>query len=157
MEQSQDTSLFGFGIDQTSKSHLHEAQKWARFLAIVGFVMCGIIILVGIFAATTYSQFNRFDDGGYGRPSAFRYGFGAMIGFIYIIGAVLYFFPCLFLLRFANHMRNALATSDQLTLNTSFQNLKVMFRYVGILTIVVLSFYAIIIVVALVVASSTAY
>jgi hypothetical protein len=43
-EQNQESSLFGFGIDQSSRAHLAEAAKWAKFLAIVGFVMCGLIV-----------------------------------------------------------------------------------------------------------------
>ena len=48
-EQNQETSLFGFGIDQSSRAHLSEAAKWAKFLAIVGFVMCGLIVVMAIF------------------------------------------------------------------------------------------------------------
>jgi uncharacterized membrane protein (DUF485 family) len=58
----------------------------------------------------------------------------------------LYFFPCLFLFRFASKMKHALAANDQAQLNTSFQNLKSLFRFVGILTIIFLAFYAIAIV-----------
>ncbi|MES1221141.1 MAG: DUF5362 family protein [Bacteroidota bacterium] len=39
-----------------------------------------------------------------------------------------------------------MAANDQETLNTSFQNLKKLFRFVGIMTIIVLAFYAIILV-----------
>jgi len=52
MEENQNTSLFGLGIDPTAKAHLSEAARWARFLAIVGFVLIGIIVLVGLFAGS---------------------------------------------------------------------------------------------------------
>jgi hypothetical protein len=52
-------------------------------------------------------------------------------------------------------MKTALNTNDQLTLNTSFQNLKIMFRYVGILTIVMLSFYALAILMMIIMAATT--
>ena len=55
----------------------------------------------------------------------------------------IWFFPLLFLLRFANKMRFALAGNDQQALNTSVQNLKICFRYVGIITIIILALYAI--------------
>jgi hypothetical protein len=41
-------------------------------------------------------------------------------------------------------MKAALLADDQDTLNTSFQNLKKTFRFVGIVTIVVLSIYLLI-------------
>ena len=140
-EQNQETSLFGFGIDQSSRAHLSEAAKWAKFLAIFGMVVCGLLAIVGIFVGTIFSSMPKSFGSEYEKASSLGEGFGIFMIVLYAGIAVLYFFPCLFLLRFANHMRNALATNDQLTLNTSFQNLKIMFRYMGILTIVVISFY----------------
>jgi|SRR5688572_31892200 len=137
-EQNQENTLFGFGIDQISKTHLWEASKWARFLAIVGFIMCGLVAIAGIFAGSYFATSDSY-DGDYG--SSIFAGLGAVMTIFYVGFAILYFFPCLFLLRFSNHMRNALNTNDQVTLNSSFQNLKIMFRYVGILTIIVISLY----------------
>ena len=140
MEQNQDTNLFGFGIDHSTRAHLSEAAKWAKFLAIVGFVMCGLIVLLSFFVGTlftrTSSRYEDFDGQSFGAS-----GLGIIITFIYLAIGILYFFPCLFLFRFANHMSAALNTNEQETLNRSFQNLKIMFRYVGILTIIVISLY----------------
>jgi len=138
-EQNKESTLFGLGIDQASKTHLWEAAKWARFLAIVGFVICGLVAIAGIFVGTYFSTISPYDNE-YGRRSLFA-GMGTFLTVFYIGIAILYFFPCLFLLRFANHMRNAINTDDQVTLNRSFQNLKIMFRYVGILTIIIICLY----------------
>jgi hypothetical protein len=144
MDQDQ-SSLFGMGIDPTSKLHLAEAARWAKFLAVIGFIMCAFIILFGILAATGIGVFtsmygNRYDGG----QDVNVAGLGAAMAAMYIIftavAAVIYFFPYLFLFRFANHMKSALASNDQNALNTSFQNLKKLFRYVGILTIIGLAF-----------------
>ena len=138
-EQNQETSLFGFGIDHSSRAHLAEAAKWAKFLAIVGFVMCGLIIVLSFFIGALFStSMSR-----YGDSSAFGSGFGIIMTIVYLSFGVLYFFPCLFLFRFANNMIVALNSNEQITLNRSFQNLKIMFRYVGILTIIVLALYII--------------
>ena len=140
-EQNQESSLFGFGIDQSSRAHLAEAAKWAKFLAIVGFVMCGLIIVLSFFIGTLFStSMGRYGDS----SSAFGSGFGIIITIVYLSFGVLYFFPCLFLFRFANNMIGALNSNEQITLNRSFQNLKIMFRYVGILTIIVLGLYIIV-------------
>ena len=137
--ENQETSLFGFGIDQSSRAHLSEAAKWAKFLAIVGFVMCGLIIVLSFFIGTLFStSMSRYGDG-----AAFSSGFGIIMTIVYLSFGVLYFFPCLFLFRFANNMIVALNSNEQITLNRSFQNLKIMFRYVGILTIIVLALYII--------------
>jgi hypothetical protein len=153
MDQDQ-SSLFGMGIDPTSKLHLAEAARWAKFLAIIGFVMCALLILVGIFAGSIFSIFTSRYSSSYGGGADMTATFGAMFIVIYAIIAVLYFFPCLFLFRFANLMKIALASNDQNTLNTSFQNLKKLFRYVGILTIIALSFYLIALLIGIATASS---
>ena len=138
-EQNQESSLFGFGIDQSSRAHLAEAAKWAKFLAIVGFVMCGLIIVLSFFIGALFStSMSR-----YGDSAAFGSAFGIIMTIVYLSFGVLYFFPCLFLFRFANNMIVALNSNEQITLNRSFQNLKIMFRYVGILTIIVLALYII--------------
>jgi hypothetical protein len=67
---------------------------------------------------------------------------GGMVTVIYILIALLWFFPCLHLFHFANKMKLALTGNDQEMLNTSFKNLKACFKFMGIITIIVLSFYA---------------
>src|SRR6188768_3066300 len=155
-EQNQETSLFGFGIDQSSRAHLSEAAKWAKFLAIVGFVMCGLIVVIAFFAGSFLATMSNFNNGN--RSSvALTGGMGVFVIVFYIGIAILFFFPYLFLFRFATRMKTALNTNDQLTLNTSFQNLKIMFRYVGILTIVMLSFYALAIIMVIAMAATTGF
>ncbi len=137
LDQSSQSPLFGLTIDQSGRGHLLEASKWAKFLAIVGFVGCGLVVCFGIFMALNFENLQRRS---YSDTPIFP-GFGAFVGFAYIIGAVLYFFPCLFLLRFSNKMKAALASDDQEHLTSSFQNLKILYRYKGILTIIALAIY----------------
>lgn len=139
--QMQEPPLFGLSIDPVIKSHWAETARWGKFLAIVGFVVCGLVAIGGIVLASTVGTVDRTYSNDMG--SAFGKTFGSALIVVYLIIAVLYFFPCLFLLRFSNKMKTALAADNQNELTLSFQNLKVMFRYVGILMIVVLSFYAI--------------
>ena len=144
MEENQNPSLFGLSIDPAAKMHLSEAARWARFLSIVGFVIIGLIVLVGIFAGSILGTMmgNAGPANEYGNPRVTGGIMGSFLIVIYILVAALYFFPCLFLYRFATKMRTALAANDQDTLNTSFQNLKKLLRFMGIMTIIVLAFYA---------------
>lgn len=143
MELNQDAPLFGLSIDPVSKNHLAEAARWARFLAIVGFIVCGIIVIVGIFFGSFFStmdsRYSRYEGNDVDISSITA----VTAAIAYTVVAVLCFFPYLFLYRFASRMKAALLSDDQETLNRSFQNLKKMFRFVGILTIIGLAFYAI--------------
>lgn len=138
MEQDQNTSLFGLGIDNISKSHLSEAAKWAKFLAICGFIFLGLMIIYGIVVsfvianmANTMSQFDNT-----GSENSLKNIMGMAMIIFYIVFAVIAFFPYYFLLRFANKMKAALISNDQDALNGSFQNLKILYRYMGILMII---------------------
>ena len=137
--QTQESGLFGLSIDPVIKSHLSETARWGKFLAIVGFIMCAIIIVAGVALASTLGNVDRTYGNDLG--SSFGSTFGPVFIVVYILIAILYFFPCLFLLRFPNKMKAALAADNQDDLTVSFQNLKVLFRYLGILTIIVLAFY----------------
>ena len=156
-ESNRETSLFGFGIDQSSRAHLSEAARWGKFLAIVGFVLCGFIVIAAIFAGSIFALMSNSYSDEYRNSAQLTGGVGIFVTIFYIGIAILFFLPYLFLFRFATRMKSALNTNDQLTLNTSFQNLKIMFRYVGILTIVMLSFYALAILMVIIMAASSGF
>ncbi len=139
MEQNQNTSLFGLGIDENSKAQLSEAARWAKFLAIAGFVGLGLMIIYGIYMSFIFSSMlGQMDDrfGGMGGSGGLASSLGAGMIVFYIIMAIIGFFPLLFLLRFSNKMKAALDSNDQDVLNESFRNLKVYYRYIGIITII---------------------
>ncbi|MBC7848410.1 MAG: hypothetical protein H7Y31_01675, partial [Chitinophagaceae bacterium] len=127
--------LFDLQIDQQVSSYLSETAKWAKFLAILGFIMCGLLVVVGFFAS---SLLTRFGNDGYAS------GMSIFFTIIYIVLAIVYFFPCLYLYHFANKMQRALRQNDQISLTDSFRNLKSCYKYMGILFIIIIGFYVLI-------------
>lgn len=128
--------LFDLQIDPAAGGYLGEAANWARFLAIIGFVFCGVAILVALFAGSFMAgSFNKMGMAGTGSMG------GMLFSVIYLCLAVLYFFPCLYLNRFAMAMRVALRNNDGMQLTRSFKGLKSCFRFLGILTIIILAIY----------------
>jgi hypothetical protein len=124
-------------IDATGAEQIRGFASWARFLSIVGFIICGLIVLAAIFAGSILTSFNRYDTYGSGVSS----GLGVMVTVIYLIFAAVYFIPTLFLFQAATKLRTAIQANDQWLLNEGFTKLKASFRFWGILTIVILSFY----------------
>ena len=126
------SNLFELQVDQSAMSYFKDAARWGRFLAIVGFIFCGLIVLFAILIGTLLSGvFNTM-----GTSSAFG-GVGAgFISIVYIVIALLDFFPCLYLYNFAAKMRIALRNNDQEQLNVSIKNLRACLRFVGILMII---------------------
>jgi hypothetical protein len=147
MEQNtENSSLFELQIDHNATAYLKEAARWAKFLSIVGFVFCGLMIIIGIFAGSIFTFiFSRMNPEGFGGA-----GVGVFFTVIYILLAALNFFPCLYTYNFATKAQTALRNNDQEQLNLSLKNLKSLYRFLGILMIIVLGFYAIAIVFGLI-------
>ena len=133
-----DEHLFDLQIDQQSISYLGETARWAKFLSIVGFIICGLMIVLALFAGSLMTALSRLRADDAMQSMA---GMGGAFSVIYIVVALLCFFPCLYLFNFAGKMQTALHNNDQTSLNASFGQLKSCFKFVGILTIIVLSFY----------------
>ncbi len=113
---------------------LKETRKWANFLSILGFIGVGLMVLFGLFAGTIFSAVAS----QMGSPVAGMPGF---MGVFYIFIALLYFFPLLYLYKFASKMKIALNTGDNATLEASFENLKSHYKFIGILAVIMLGFY----------------
>ncbi len=148
MEPRSSSSLFSLNIDPVTKTHLGETARWARFLAILGMAVLALGLIVSLMGATMFTRFFGFPTGIEDESNA---ALGAVrIGMVIgtLIVSAIFFFPLLFLLRFANAMKRAIAANDQLRLNVAFQNLKVYFRYLGILVIILVVLYGIIIAIA---------
>jgi hypothetical protein len=141
-------NLFSLTIDPVTKAHLYETAKWARFLAIIGFVFLGLMVIAGISMAFLFSSMPNM-DADMDSPSPMASVFTGGMIFFYILMAAIMFFPLLYLYRFAERVKFSIEGNDQETLNSSFHQLKMCFRYVGIFTIVMLGFYALVFIIAI--------
>lgn len=132
-------------ISPASQNFLNEAAKWGKFLSIIGFIFCGVLAIAAFFAPAMYSKLTVFNDlssGMMGVASTF-------IIIIYLAFAVVLFFPCYYLNKFSIKMRVALQTVNQENFEDSLKNLKSLLKFYGIFTIIVLSFYALIFILAM--------
>lgn len=140
MENNSELSL-----NASSINHLKESAKWSYFLSIIGFISLGIIVTMALFIKAIFSIF----------PSNGPTGFGAaslpftMMSVMYIIIAIIYFFPILYLYKFSSKIKNAIKLNDSIVLEDAFKNLKSHYKFIGIFMIVMLSLYALIFVVSI--------
>lgn len=133
-------------INEAAKSYLLESAKWGRFLAIVGFVMCGLMLVAGAFMGTIMSKVMGvgMESTNPGPMANFGYGFT----FLYVIIAIVYFFPCYFLFNFSNKTKKAIQNSDSETLASALENHKSLFKFTGFLTMVILIIYGLVFILA---------
>jgi hypothetical protein len=137
MDQNE-TTMFKLEIEEMSTRFLSETAKWAKFLSIIGFIVVGLIVVGAIFAGALLSSLPGF---GNSSVSAMAGSLSIILTIIYLLVALLYFFPCLYMFRFSTKMKKALLENNQDMLIASFENLKSCFKFMGIMTIVFISIY----------------
>lgn len=121
------------------KEYLLETVKWGKFLAISGYIIVGLLLILSLLFIFGMGMFG----------SLYGNGMGVMIGGLYFIMCVLYLFPIHYLYKFSIEVKKGLQSSENnFSLVTGFENLKSLFKFMGVMTAVVLSFYALVIVVA---------
>jgi hypothetical protein len=120
--------------------HLNTARKWAMFLAIISFILLGLVSIIGLLAGTFLKTFSG-GEKNLGLPDSLVY-------IPMIAMGVIYFFPVLFLFRFSKFTHKAILTFDKLLLHKAIKNLKYYFAYIGILIIVIVSLYIVVLIVA---------
>jgi hypothetical protein len=121
-------------IDSAAKTFLAEAAKWTTFLAILGYIGIGFMVLAAIFMMTLGASMSSYN-------SMMPLGGGMMFSLIYLAMAALYFFPINYLYKFASNMKSALRTNNQAELTKAFEYLKSHYKFIGILTIILFAVY----------------
>lgn len=141
----------GFDDDQNILTdqafrYLDAGAKWARFLAIVGYVGIGLMVLAALFIIVAGTAIGG--RGMYGPQVPL-----GLMGFLYIIMAVLYFFPVHYLNNFATKAREAFVRRDGKTLEQAMRFMNMHYQFLGILMIIVLSLYGLMLLIGLLAAA----
>ena len=129
-------------VTPQAQSYLTESAKWGKFLAIVGFIFCGLFVIIALFSPINL-QYNNISE-------EYSPTVKVVVRFIIFVLAVLFFFPSYFLNRFSLKMQNAVKFVSQENFDESLMNLKSMFKFYAILYIIILSFYALIFILAII-------
>lgn len=122
-----------FVLSHSAKIFLKETAKWSNFLAIIGFIGIGLMVLASFFIGSIFSMIPNYNQE-IPFPTFFLSG-------VYLIIALIYFFPVYYLYQFSSKLKKAFAHGDNATLESSFEYLKSHYKFVGIFTIVMIGFY----------------
>jgi hypothetical protein len=137
----QEEEIFTLKIDDTAKAYMLEAGRWARFLAVIGFIIMGLFVVGGVVVGFYSAALGLTEYGG-------KFGVGMFA--LYLVFAAIYFYPVYSLFKFSSYSRHAVATNDQQQFNRSLFYLKNQFKFWGVLTILLLAIYGISIVLIIV-------
>ncbi len=127
------------------KYDLYHASKWAKFLAIVGFVFTGLILLGALFMLTF--NFSSFPEMG-GQALFATIGFKTL-GVVYLIIGGVHFLLCYYLYAFARKSITGVNTDNQVSFEQGIENLRKTFKALGIITACFIALYALIIIIAI--------
>lgn len=115
----------GLNITPEIRQYWREIANWALFFAVLMFIFYGFIALAGLLFATQGGGTSIFSG-------------------IFVVGiyTVIIFMPGWYYYKFSSQAKRAMNMDDTTLLDSAFANLHRFYRYVGILTIVLLSLYA---------------
>jgi len=125
-------------ITMESLGYLNTAAKWAKFLAILGFIGIGFMVLAGS-GITVFTAFS----GVMKTTSYFPFPMG-FLGLIYVIFAAVYVMPVIYLNNFSNNITKAVAFRETAILTEALLSLKSHLKYIGIMTIVIIATYIVV-------------
>ncbi len=125
-------------VSPQAQNYLTECAKWGKFLAIMGFILCGIMLLLSFFIPALITSVPPYSTMSSQLTSGMKIGMTAL----YLFFSVLFFFPCFYLYKFSAKMQSAVRGISQENFDESLMNLKSMFKFYGVFTIIILSFYA---------------
>jgi hypothetical protein len=124
-------------LDDTGKTYLLETARWAKFLAVLGFVFLGFYILGGIALAFSITMTPE--------VGAWAKGLGATgILLLYSIVVFIIVYPLYALYRYTILVKRAINSNDRMTLNEALRFHRNYYRYNGIITIVMIGLYALV-------------
>lgn len=113
--------------------YLNKSRKWAMFLSIIGFIINGLIIILGLLAGAFLTIFET-DQTDSLIPEHLY------ITIVFFL-ALIFFFPLLSLFRYSKHTYRAVKSLNPKDFQKAFRNLKSFFVFIGILIIILLILY----------------
>lgn len=128
-------------VSNRAKNTLASISKWVKFLAILGIIGCAFLIIVGI-GAMLFGGLIGSKLGG-GEVEAVL---GASTGLIYIILGIIYIYPLIKMLNYANKMKTAIMSDSQIKYEQALANFNTAVKFWGVLAIIGLIIWGLILI-----------
>ena len=123
-------------VTEDMRSYIYDITKWARFISIVGFVISIFLIM----AAFSISALMNSNPGVTAQLNQLGSNGSTVITVLYLVLGLLLFYPSILLNKLSKKAKQGVLFGDQESLNQSFATLKSLFKFWGIVTIVIIAF-----------------
>jgi hypothetical protein len=117
--------------------HLKQTKPWVQFIAVVGFVGTGLLFIIGLLLILGAGVLSSLSQDAFGGLPL------GIVGLLYAALACLYFFPALYLKRFAAGIRKALAGDPMKGIEEAIKHQKSFWRFAGIMLLIAILMLAI--------------
>ncbi|WP_396198612.1 hypothetical protein [Flavobacterium sp.] len=142
MENEKEIENFENNLTSAAVGFLQESAKWSKFMAIIGFIGIGLMVLVSLFMAIGFSAM------GASTMPVLPFSM-SVFSIIYVLFAAIYFFPVYYLYQYATKTSAALHSKNKQLLADGLENLKSHHKFLGIFTLIIISLYGFIFVFAI--------
>ena len=119
-------------INSEAKDYLLQACKWGNILAIAGYIVVALLLLMAVTSLNDVSHYS-------GTDVDFSIGDSGVLYFI--IAAVSFFFPVSYLHQFSIKMKKGLISNDEERITFGFKILKYFFKFMGVFIILLIFIY----------------
>lgn len=123
-------------VTENMRSYIYDMAKWANFLAIVGFVISGFLILASFTLGSAMQTNPELGE------KILAMGLTPMAFTIFLLlYAFAVFYPSLLLFKYSVKARLGVLFADQASLEDSLSKMKALFKYLGIMVLIFISVY----------------
>lgn len=121
-------------ITEEMRSYIYDVAKWANFLAIVGFVIASFMLLAALTVGTAMNTSPEIKAmmGALGNIGS------TAITIVFIAYGLFIFYPSVLLFKYARKAKLGVLYGEQENLNEAFSALKSLFRFWGIMVIILI-------------------
>jgi len=105
---------------------MRSTKMWTKFLSIMGFIMSGVVILIGIFVFSAAILF----------PQAQGANFRPVLGLIYIFFSIFYIIPSVYLFKYSSALGRFLGNKMESELESALSYQKSFWKFVGIVCLI---------------------
>jgi len=125
-------------VSETGLEYLKQTADWTKFMAVLGFIMLGMMIFSGGILATLSGVLPSDNELSYAYNDLGENGM-MITGILYVVLGALMIIPYAYLNKFSNTCRNAIRNQEELLLEDSFYFMKAYWKFSGIFSIVMIS------------------
>jgi hypothetical protein len=141
------SALGGEGITEGVLEQLRKTKGWVKFLGVMAFIGAALMVVLGVVIMA---------GGAFGAAFAGQAGaelgpwFTAIIGLIYIVMALLYIYPGMKLWKYGKTIDRLLEDRASVTLEAALNEQRSLWKFCGIMMIIMLSLYIVAAIVAVI-------